>query len=205
MVTASQTLVLVDPEERRPAEIPARSASGCAPSRARTSRRRAAHSGALEAIERVLNRRRDADDVLREVVSILHARLGRFVRISFVEGDRLVPGPAEGEETDDDAVSDLVPGSAGGATSRPEGRSSAADRAVLERVAAIVSPYALVGWDTDGEEWDPLIEGQRARPEGCTPDGRRSYPRPLSPAPRCSRWPPKRPSPKSGTHGRREP
>ena len=35
------------------------------------------------------------------------------------------------------------------------GELSAEDREFLERVAAIVSPYALVGWDTGGEEWAP--------------------------------------------------
>ena len=55
-------------------------------------------SGALEAVERVLNRGGEADDVLRQVVAILHERLGRYVRISFVEADRLVPGPAMGDE-----------------------------------------------------------------------------------------------------------
>jgi GAF domain-containing protein len=29
------------------------------------------------------------------------------------------------------------------------------DRAFLERVAALISPYCLVGWDTGGEEWAP--------------------------------------------------
>jgi L-methionine (R)-S-oxide reductase len=29
------------------------------------------------------------------------------------------------------------------------------DRAFLERVAALVSPYCLVGWDTGGETWQP--------------------------------------------------
>jgi L-methionine (R)-S-oxide reductase len=28
------------------------------------------------------------------------------------------------------------------------------DRAFLERVAAIISPYCLVGWDTGGADWD---------------------------------------------------
>ena len=58
-----------------------------------------AHSGALEAVERVLNRGGEADDVLRQVVTILHERLGRFVRISFVEADALVAGPAAGEQS----------------------------------------------------------------------------------------------------------
>jgi L-methionine (R)-S-oxide reductase len=32
---------------------------------------------------------------------------------------------------------------------------SAADQAFLERVAALISPYCLVGWDTGGEPWEP--------------------------------------------------
>jgi hypothetical protein len=109
---------------------------------------------ALEDVERVLAGGGDADDVLRQVVSILHRRLGRYVRISFVEAGRLVPGPAVGEETETAAfpisfqgrhVADLEAG----------GELSPRDRAVLARVAAVLSPYALVGWDTGGEEWTP--------------------------------------------------
>jgi hypothetical protein len=112
------------------------------------------NSGALEAIERVLNRGGEADDVLRQVVTILHERLGRYIRISFVEADDLLPGPAAGDETATTAfpiafqgrrVADLE---AGGELTSP-------DRVLLERVALIVSPYALVGWDTGGEEWTP--------------------------------------------------
>ena len=29
------------------------------------------------------------------------------------------------------------------------------DRAFLERVATLISPYVLVGWDTGGEGWEP--------------------------------------------------
>jgi L-methionine (R)-S-oxide reductase len=29
------------------------------------------------------------------------------------------------------------------------------DRAFLERVAALISPHCLVGWDTGGEAWEP--------------------------------------------------
>ena len=31
----------------------------------------------------------------------------------------------------------------------------AEDREFLERVATIVSPYCLVGWDTGGKAWTP--------------------------------------------------
>src|SRR5690349_775980 len=55
-------------------------------------------SGALEAIDRILNRGGDADDVLREVVAALHERAGyRWAGISFVEGERLTLGPQAGE------------------------------------------------------------------------------------------------------------
>jgi hypothetical protein len=113
-----------------------------------------AHSGALEAIERVLNRGGEADDVLRQVVAILHERLGHYIRISFVEADDLLPGPAEGGETATTAFPIAFQGrrvaelEAGGQLTEP-------DRALLERVAILVSPYALVGWDTGGEEWTP--------------------------------------------------
>ena len=29
------------------------------------------------------------------------------------------------------------------------------DDAFLQRVATLVSPYCLVGWDTHGERWEP--------------------------------------------------
>jgi hypothetical protein len=108
----------------------------------------------LQEVEGVVSEGGDADDILRRVVSILHARLGRFMRITFVEADELVPGPAAGHETETTAfpisfqgrhVADLEAG----------GELSSVERALLERVAAILSPYALVGWDTGGKEWTP--------------------------------------------------
>lgn len=113
-----------------------------------------AHSGALEAVERVLDHGGEADEVLRQVVAILHERLGRFVRISFVEAAELVPGPAAGDEEtttpfpvtfQGSRIADLEAG----------GRLSPEEEALLARVATLVSPYALVGWDTGGEEWTP--------------------------------------------------
>ena len=108
----------------------------------------------LDEVERVVGAGGDADDILRRVVAILHRELDCFVRISFVEDRRLVPGPAAGEQADTTAfpitfqgrhVADLEAG----------GEPSPEDRAQLERVAAILSPYALVGWDTGGEDWAP--------------------------------------------------
>lgn len=108
--------------------------------------------GALEAIDRILNRGGDADDVLRSVVDVL-ARLYCDVAIDFVEEERLVRGPASGAPTESvprypivfrsTRVAELV------APAAPD------DAAFLERVATLISPYCLVGWDTSGERWEP--------------------------------------------------
>ena len=50
------------------------------------------HSGSLEALDRILNRGGDADDVLREVVRVLAERYD-YAAIKFVEGDDLVRRP----------------------------------------------------------------------------------------------------------------
>jgi hypothetical protein len=116
-----------------------------------------AYDGALESIDRILDRGGDVDDVLREVVAVLHG-LDDFswVGISFVEEGELVLGPAEGERIgepaatpisyDDNVVAEL------GVVA---GELEAEDRSFLERVALLISPYCLVGWDTGGEAWSP--------------------------------------------------
>jgi putative methionine-R-sulfoxide reductase with GAF domain len=114
--------------------------------------------GALEAVDRVLNRGGDADDVLRAVVTAVYERARYdWVGISFVEGDELVLGPTTGAGRGDGerlavpiryeerAVGELA----------VLGSPDEEDRAFLERVATLVSPYCLVGWDTGGARWDP--------------------------------------------------
>lgn len=113
-----------------------------------------APTDALEAIERVVDGGGEADDVLRQVVAILHERLGRFVRISFVEEGKLVPGPAAGEEAETEPFPIAFQGRRV-ADLEARGELTPDDRELLERVATLVSPYALVGWDTGGEEWTP--------------------------------------------------
>jgi L-methionine (R)-S-oxide reductase len=58
------------------------------------------YRGAIEAVERILNRGGDADDVLRQVVDVLHDRCGHYswVGIYLVEGDDLVLGPWKGPQ-----------------------------------------------------------------------------------------------------------
>ena len=116
-----------------------------------------AYGGALEAIDRILNRGGDADEVLRQVVAVLH-RIDDYswVGISFVEEGELVLGPAEGERTaepttipiayENNVVAEL------GVVAEELGTD---ERIFLERVALLISPYCLVGWDTGGESWSP--------------------------------------------------
>jgi hypothetical protein len=119
---------------------------------------RQAYRGALEAIDRILNRGGDVDDMLREVVGVLHGRAGfDWAGIAFVEGERLQLGPSAGTATGSPESVPVV----------YEGRRIAElqveqhvgddgdGRALLERVAVLVSAHCLVGWDTGGDPWQP--------------------------------------------------
>jgi hypothetical protein len=111
--------------------------------------------GQLEALDRVLNRGGDADDVLREVVAIV-ARPFAWAGILFREDGRLVLGPSAGEA--DESRRTTVPVSFQGspvAELAVDGDLDGDARAFVERVALVISPYCLVGWDTGGEAWTP--------------------------------------------------
>ena len=58
------------------------------------------YSGALEAVDRILNRESEADEVLRQTVELLHDRFDDYswVGIYFLEGDDLVLGPWKGPQ-----------------------------------------------------------------------------------------------------------
>jgi GAF domain-containing protein len=58
------------------------------------------YSGALEAVDRILNRESEADEVLRKTVEIIHDRFEHYswVGIYLVEGDDLVLGPWKGPQ-----------------------------------------------------------------------------------------------------------
>jgi putative methionine-R-sulfoxide reductase with GAF domain len=160
------------------------------------------YSGALEAIDRILNRGGDADEVLRQVVSVLGDRFDYYswVGIYLVEGGDLVLGPWQGPQATEHVRIPIGQGICGAAAASgqtevvddvnadarylacfPSTRSEivvpiayegkvvgeididsdrpaafgADDRTFLERVALLISPYCLVGWDTGGEVWAP--------------------------------------------------
>ena len=154
----------------------------------------------LEAVDRIVNRESEADEVLRRVVEVLRDRFAHYswVGIYLVEGDDLVLGPWKGPQATEHVRIPVGQGICGAAaeTGRtevvddvsadarylacfPSTRSEIvvpisyegrvvgeididsdepsafgeADRAFLERVALLISPHCLVGWDTGGVPW----------------------------------------------------
>jgi L-methionine (R)-S-oxide reductase len=160
------------------------------------------YRGALESVDRIVNRSRDADDVLRGVVEVLSDRFAHYswVGIYLVEGDELVLGPWRGPQATEHVRIPVGQGICGAAAATgrtevvddvnsdprylacfPSTRSEIVvpisfqgrvvgeididsdqpaaftpdDQAFLERVATLISPHALIGWDTHGEAWEP--------------------------------------------------
>ena len=116
-----------------------------------------AYEGALEAIDRILDRGGDADDVLRQVVVVLNG-IDDFswVGISFVEEGELVLGPTQGERTSEPTTIPIsYENKLVAELGVVSGELSAEGRTFLERVALLISPCCLVGWDTGGEAWSP--------------------------------------------------
>jgi hypothetical protein len=112
------------------------------------------NAGALEALDRILNRGGDADDVLRSVVEVLVREPGLvWAGISFSGRDSLVAGPSAG--TPDESRRIRVPVAFRGETVGELAVDGDADPAFLERVATLVSAYVLVGWDAGGEPSEP--------------------------------------------------
>ena len=106
---------------------------------------------ALEAIDRILNRGGDADEVLGAVLEALHERGIGYAAIRFVEGDQLVDGPSiGGREAACLELPVLYEGAQVGTLEL-----ATDDAAFVARVATLISAYVLVGWDTAGEPWAP--------------------------------------------------
>jgi hypothetical protein len=112
-------------------------------------------SGAIEAVERIINREEEADAILRQTVRALSDRLGLPVAVRFRDEERWVVGPSAGgyvERADGEEVryrGEVVADLAAGGTLDDEGH------VAFARIALLVSPYCLVGWDIDGEDWEP--------------------------------------------------
>ena len=97
-------------------------------------------SGALEAVERILNRGGEPGDVLQQVVDALHARTSAWVGIAFVEDDGLTLGPSAGGSAPP-AKPQRHPIVRQRQTVAELWTTDNADHALFARVAVIVSPY----------------------------------------------------------------
>jgi putative methionine-R-sulfoxide reductase with GAF domain len=109
---------------------------------------------ALEALDRVLNRGGEPDDVLRSTVAVLVDEPGvTWAGVAFSEEGRLVLGPEAGAPDESRRV--RVPVRFQGSEVGELQVDGEADAAFLERVATLISAHVLIGWDTAGEPWEP--------------------------------------------------
>lgn len=109
---------------------------------------------AVAAVERALEGD-DPDDVLRAVVTTLVEPGGcAWAGILFVEDGKLVLGPAAG--TPRPAARTQLPVVFQGDRVAELVADGCDDEAFLQRVATLLAPYCLVGWDTGGVPWDAV-------------------------------------------------
>jgi hypothetical protein len=107
-------------------------------------------SEAYAAAAAVVARGGDADDILRGVLAALHEHGVAYASIRFLEDGALVPGPSAGAGEPAVAVPVQFDGQSVGELALSDD-----DPGLAARVAELVGPYVLVGWDTGGEAWDP--------------------------------------------------
>jgi hypothetical protein len=111
---------------------------------------------ALEAVEHILERGGDADDILRAVVAALHDHAGyAWAGICFLEDGELALGPQAGTPEESQRLRVPVTWQGAPVAELAVDDAPEEDRMFLERVAVLVSGYCLVGWDTGGESWEP--------------------------------------------------
>jgi hypothetical protein len=107
-----------------------------------------------EAIRRIVAEEGEADDVLRAVVATIAAAPGiSWAGIAFAEDATLRLGPSDGEPQPEDR--ERVPIAYEDAVVGELWVDGDAERDELERIASLIGPYVLIGWDTGGEAWDP--------------------------------------------------
>jgi hypothetical protein len=103
------------------------------------------HRGALEAVERILNRGGEAEGVVQAVLEALNARGVPCAKLRLAADGRWVDGPTVGRQAEG-VVSPVV----------FEGREigslelSTGDSAFVERVAVLISPY-VARLEADGD------------------------------------------------------
>jgi hypothetical protein len=101
-----------------------------------------AHAGALEAVDRILNRGGPPGEVLRAVVAALHARVFPWVGIAIERGGELELGPEAGERPPEPALRAAIlrQGERVGELQAQVSEESPDDRPLIDRVALLISP-----------------------------------------------------------------
>jgi hypothetical protein len=111
-------------------------------------------------VQDVIDRGEEADDILRAALDAVHGSVAvPWSAIAFVEEGQMIIGPLVGSAPDDAASPALsVPIVYRGDAVAALWLGGTPDPALvveLERAAALLAPFCLVGWDTGGEEWVP--------------------------------------------------
>jgi hypothetical protein len=96
------------------------------------------YRGALEAVERILNRGGNAEEVLRAVLEVLRSRGISFARVRLAGSGGLGDPLAVGEQSERLVAPVVYEGSEIGSLELAAG-----DRAFAERVATLISPYVI--------------------------------------------------------------
>ena len=112
------------------------------------------NASATEAVRRIVEAGGDADDVLRGCVARLTEESGViWAGVALVEDSTLQLGPSAGDSdpTRRERVPILFQGEAVGEL----WVDGTIDGTTLDQVATLIAPFALIGWDTGGEVWDP--------------------------------------------------
>jgi hypothetical protein len=105
-------------------------------------------------VQQLVDQGCDADDVLRAAVSALVDEPGiGWAGIALAENGVLRLGPVAGVA--DDARRKRTPILFEGAPVAELWVDGEIEPAQLHEIATVVAPYALIGWDTGGEAWDP--------------------------------------------------
>jgi hypothetical protein len=111
-------------------------------------------------VQAIVDGGQEADEILRASLAVVHQGTGApWSAIAFVEEREMVVGPLLGPAPDGAPVPALVvpivyrgDTVAGLWFGNETPRELDAD---LSRVAGLLAPYCLVGWDTGGEDWVP--------------------------------------------------
>ena len=111
-------------------------------------------------VQAIVDGGEEADQILRAALTAVHAAAGApWSAIAFVEERVMAVGPLLGSAPDGTPVPSMIfPIVYRGDTVAGLWFGSETPReldADLSRVAAMLAPYCLVGWDTGGEGWEP--------------------------------------------------